>query len=228
MIRSQKPTPEKGCAKVWKWDYEAPENGKSTVGFLAGPPCGCWVHFTFGSKPCRRKMTKSKLVCPFCEDKWEPVWRGYVPYYDREYVRRFVVITEDYYESVNEIELHAQIRLSRDKDTHAPVVIRPDTWRTQPLPTKADRAEPVDLMPFLCRVLWKDAELTEYAEQTELELDGKAEEFEDKGLSKMQRLLKREKATAAEQALGDVLAGEVMNRVLKPAANANGRYKPPK
>jgi len=135
------------------------------VGFLAGPVCGVMTHYSGNSKPCRDRMTAGQLACPYCADKWEPVWRGAVPIYDREYVRRWLWITEDYYEAVSEIPLHAQVSITRDKDTHAPAVIRPDNWRLSALPPSKDRAAPVDLMPFLLRVLWKDAELWSFAAQ---------------------------------------------------------------
>ena len=107
-------------------------------------------------------MSYGKLTCPHCTVEHQPDWSGYTPFYDTSYVRRFVIIKQDYLESVREIPLHAQVCISRELDTHAPAVIVPKVHCVRGLPKSKDRDGAVDLMPFLLR-LWKDAELSRFA-----------------------------------------------------------------
>lgn len=144
--------------------YQPIANKASVVGFMAGKPVGVFTHYAGATKPCKRLVTGSQLVCPFCEAKHTPVWRGYVPFYDQEYTRRFVLIPEDYYESVCEIPHLAQIRLSRGKGSREPIVIAPHNWRITPIPAIPERAAEVDLIPFLPRI-WKDDELIAWVEK---------------------------------------------------------------
>lgn len=142
--------------------YQPIANGASVTGWKAGQPVGVYTHFSGGTKPCRRRMTGSALVCPFCEANQSPIWRGYVPYYDPEYVRRFVLISEDHLEACEEIGHLSQIRISRAKGSRQPVVMSACNWRVASIPPSKDREQPVDLMPFLLK-LWKDEELAKYA-----------------------------------------------------------------
>jgi hypothetical protein len=228
MIRSQKPAPGGRGKGVPKWDYLPVANGKYELAFMAGPPCGCWTHHLYGTKPCKRMMTEGKLRCAFCEEKYEPVWRGAVPLYDREYTRRFVWITEDYYESTCEIKLHDMVKLTRDKLEKSPVVIRAEPWRTTPIPITPAREKAADLMPFLVRILWKDQELMEHAGQATI-----TELVEEIGQE--QKPKKRTIIDTITLALGDK-AGEVKkvqdakNREFAENARTthqNGNGKPP-
>lgn len=161
MSRSCKPGQNPGGKRKAKWDYTPVPNGTSTVGFLAGPPCGVYVHHAGTSKPCRRILTKSALVCPYCESQFVPVWRGYTPFYSQDYFRLFVLIPEELDEAVSEIDLHTQIRISRPRASKASVIIRAENWRTLKLPVTADRLLPVDLFPFL-PAIWRDIELAKW------------------------------------------------------------------
>ncbi len=155
--------PGKKTAPIKKWDYQPIPNGTSTVGFLAGPPIPCATHYVGATKPCKREMTESAYVCPYCESGKEIEWRAYVPFYSREYIELFVLINDDYLESVEEIPLHAQIRLSRAKPQKSPIVIRMENHSTRGLPPAAKRALPVDMMPFLVHTLWKDKDIIAYS-----------------------------------------------------------------
>lgn len=101
-------------------------------------------------------MTASALICHHCDQRIKSAWRGYVPYYDEEYTRRFVLIAPEYLEAVTEIEHLAPIVVTRGKSKIEPVVIRPKIWRTQPIPHSTERERPVDLALFCVRVLWCD------------------------------------------------------------------------
>jgi hypothetical protein len=168
MFPQQEPEPSDGQA-VGKWDYLKVENGRSAVGYLAGYPSRTYVHHVGNSVPCKRKITKSVLVCPYCEAGKVPEWRGYVPLYSAQYVRLFTIITKDYLESVEQIPIHSQIRCSRGKNRHDPVVITEEKWSPRPLPLTPERDQEIDLRPFLLR-LWKDQELVEWCRSLPLTL----------------------------------------------------------
>jgi len=158
MFSSQEPDPAPRSEDRRKWDYVSVPNGGSIVGYLAGYPFGVHTHHVGHTKPCKRRMTHSALVCPFCEGGLAPVWRGYTPIYDREYLPRYVLITQDYLESVREIPVHAQVRISRAKPEKSPPIIRPELWTPKALPLGHGRDREPDLLPSLLRT-WKDDEL---------------------------------------------------------------------
>lgn len=158
------PTGPQKKAGLGKWDYLPVPNGTTAVGYLAGYPLCCKTHHNNGTKPCRKWMSAHVLQCPFCNDGHEPDDRAYVPIWSREYLGQFVVVPYAYVESIREISLHAQVKLTRAKNPKTPVVIREEVWSPRPLPLTAGRREPVDLMEVLVRRIWRDKELERYAD----------------------------------------------------------------
>lgn len=158
MSRSRRPDPKKGNGARAIWSYQEVGNGCSTVGYLAGPTYGVYTHYVGHTRPCRREFTNSTLVCAHCESGEEPVWKGYVPYYDRDLIRRFVLISQEIEESVEAIPLHAQIRIARAKSSKAAVIVRQENWTVKNMPYSALRAAGVDIEGALL-LIWKDPEL---------------------------------------------------------------------
>lgn len=222
-----------GGSPIQSWVYLSVPNGGSAVAFMAGRPFGVYCHAVGKrSKPCRLLTTDGALSCAYC-CKEKPVWRGYVPLYSREYVRSFVVISEDYNEAVCEIPRFEQVKLFRAKVVTAPVVIRAENWRTTPLPPSQTREAEPDMLPCLLR-LWKDEELAAWHRKSDIPVSQQpcptappapsVPVADELGLMKelvRSRINWPGKDGAAEQpaALGDVL-----NAV--PAAN--GRHRKPK
>jgi len=162
MSHSQRPKGSLGKKGVAQWDYQEVPNKSSVVGWKAGDPFGVYTHYIGKTIPCKRELTKSKLCCPYCEAGEEPIWRGYTPFFDQDYCRKFVLIGEDIELAVTEITHHAQIRVSRGKGSREGVKIRADNWRLTPLPELLAKMPKVDLFWPLIRV-WKDPELTQWA-----------------------------------------------------------------
>lgn len=159
MITSVKPEDSPEENGFHRWTYTDVTAGSSHRGWIAGKVFGAYLHFLLKrSEPCRARMTGHALGCPHCESKIKAVWRGYVPYYDEEYTRRFVLVAPEYLESVNEIGHLEPIVITRGKAKTDPVVIKPKVWRISAptIPHNEQRAEPVDLARFCVRVLWKD------------------------------------------------------------------------
>lgn len=157
MIKSVNPENSPENEKTHRWTYNDVPPMSSHRGWVAGKPFGAYLHFLGRkSEPCRERMTGSALACPHCAVKIKSAWRGYVPYYDEEYVRRFVLISEDYLESVEELEHLAPVVIQRGKSKTDPVIVRQKLWRTTPLPHSAERSEPVNLARFCVLVLWGD------------------------------------------------------------------------
>jgi len=202
-------------------------NGTSTTGFIAGKPVGVFVHHVGQSKPCKREMTDSALVCPYCEAGHLPTWRGYTPFYDRDYVRRFVLIAEDIYESVEELPLHAQIRIARGKGSREGVTVRPELWRTSPLPPSKDRAAWVDLMPFLLD-MWKDDELRRWVPSISAienaTRDQGAELLREAGARELDQIANRIKAKVQVKPVPDETGcTDAINRI-KDKVGKNGKH----
>jgi len=162
MLTSRKPEnrPEK---KREYWDRLAVEPNAKHYAWVAGPCFGAWVHFVGDqSKPCCTMLTDSRVQCKYCSPGNKPVWRGYIPLYDSDYVRRFVVIGESYYEMASTLKHLEQVIVQRGKRKIDPVQIRPHTWRTAPIPATPDRQTPVDIKDFLVAVLWSDDALARW------------------------------------------------------------------
>jgi len=171
------------------------------------------------------------LVCPRCaiNRPWE--WRGYVPYYDEQYVRRFVVVASDYYESICEIKHLSPILISRGPEKTDSVVVKYEPWRTTPIPHAKDREGEVNLIDFLIRVLWKDEALVRFhcrstdAEEA-MQHDVPARVLEGIEIGEevaREVIMSREKKRAAK--LRDL--EEKNRRFIEQAASANGNGKHP-
>lgn len=164
MLEPVEPSGPRKKEILGKWDYLAIPNGTTAVGYLAGYPVCCKTHHNNGTKACRKWMSKHTLQCVYCNDGHEPEDKAYVPFWSREYLGQFVLIPYAYVESVREIKLHSQIKLSRHKNPKSPVIIREELWSAKSMPVNDTRREPADLMPVLVRRIWKDKELERYAD----------------------------------------------------------------
>lgn len=159
--------PDQGArGPVQRWEYMQIPNGTACGAFLAAYPFGVYCHHVKnGSKPCRLRTSKGALPCGYCQSD-EPTWRGFTAIYSPQYVRHFTIITEDYKEYTLEIPLGEQIKLARGRAKKAPVQIKQENWRTNPLPERAEKTTGVCLLPCLLK-LWKDAELTAWHYSTD-------------------------------------------------------------
>lgn len=163
MVSSEKPEDTPRKKGVHKWDYHPVPNKANGRGWKAGDPFGAWVHYEHKkSHVCAEKMSKKALPCAWCSRGIIPDWRGYVPWYDEQYTRRFSLITYPYYESVCEIPHLAHIVLRRGVKQTEPVVITAEAWTPKPIPYSSVRAEVVCLGQFLVHVLWGNEALTKW------------------------------------------------------------------
>lgn len=213
-----------------RWKYLPVPNGAQAVGWIAGPTVGVWSHHRGGTKPCRHTMSDSALSCGLCADGEPPVWRGYVPLYDRDYCRRFVLISEDYEEAVRELTLHAPVKLQRGKGSREPVTIRFEQWRVQPLALGEGRNAAADITPFLLR-MWKDAELEQWYYSRDIPLaqgsaSSHANRLDGVGLAPPDPAAKRDNRSGAD-ILAAALAGSGLGGDDAPAPppSKNGRHK---
>jgi hypothetical protein len=173
MFNSRKPQTPGGGGGIPNWSYAPVKAGSQYRGWKAGPVCGVFIHqLTKRSEPCIGMMTELALACPHCADKHKWEWKGYVPFYDEEYTRRFCLISPAYYEAVEEIDHLAPIVINRGKKDTDPVVVKYNAWRSTPIPFSVERAKGVDLMNFIVRVLWCSRELMEYAAKQEVQTIG--------------------------------------------------------
>jgi hypothetical protein len=235
MVSSKNPTPPERGGQVQHWSYEPVVHKSQQRGWIAGKPFGAWQHYANRkSHVCREKMSDKALQCERCMSGLIPEWRGFVPWYDTEYTRRFSLITFAYFESVSEIPHLSMIVLRRGEKKTDPVVIRAEQWDKKPLPYSAERFEPVDLGPFLVKVLWKDAALLEWDKNQQRAIPGVANpdqaaiDYADPDLKKLARLQKAEDKHVKQVELDEMQIGNTMNRLLRPAPGANGKYHAPK
>jgi len=137
------------------WDCIQPEPRAKLRGWLAGPQHGTYEHLSHKAcSPCVEMITEGKLQCELCRRGLAPTWRGYVPWYDEDYLRRITVISEGYYEAVAELCHLDQIAISRGPNKTDTVRIRREDWRLSPLPASEERSKPVEIENYLVDVLW--------------------------------------------------------------------------
>src|SRR5262245_26285969 len=155
--------PEKGSLekRTVHATYLKVPNGGMECGYKAGEMHGVVGHRTHAHQPCVRDITKGKLECPYCAAGLQPVWRGYVPLWDRDWTLRYVLIGKEYFETVDVIPHRSQLVLTRAKNPISPIVIRQELKLVRNLPDKEPWSSPVD-MEEICLTLWKNAELEQW------------------------------------------------------------------
>lgn len=161
MSTGSRPNPSGKKTGVPHATYLQVKNGASAAGYKAGILHGVYGHRTHAHQPCCRIITEGELQCPYCLGGLDPVWRGYLPVWDRDWALRYVLIGEDYCETVDVIGHREQVVITRAKNPISPLVVRQDVTLDRELPNKAPWSEKID-MEAICLELWKDAPLKEW------------------------------------------------------------------
>jgi len=154
------PTPENLC-----WRTISAPRGSSYRCWSAGPIVPVWVHHNgTASKPCWKRITKGKLVCPWCGVK---ALRqiGYLPTWSWPEAKRMVlVMPKTAMLSITGITLATPLVANQAVMKNQPAVVRvedADTYRNATQKKLAKRP-PEDIQEYLLRKLWKIPELCEH------------------------------------------------------------------
>lgn len=211
VIMSTGSRPQKGAHEKTKKHatYLRVPNGCSECCYKAGETHGVVGHRTHAHQPCLKDITHGKLECTYCSAGLQPVWRGYVPLWDRDWTLRYSLIGEEYFETVEVIPVRSQVVVSRAKNPISPLVIRQEVKLVRELPDKEPWNKPID-MEELCLCLWKIPQLTEwvYANRTKAETlrAGTAKREDGKPFSPMnQAAAKRNGAPVDPPLVSDIL-----------------------
>lgn len=134
--------------------------GYSWDAHIAGPCHWFDCHEIGRSKPCLHCITDGELPCEKNHDIDEPVEIGYQPLWQKDNGRPgFVIVYEYARESIDKLQLHCQVTVSRAKGKSDTVSI---AYSGLNLPkyrsTREDFMRPVDLTESLLRI-WKIPEL---------------------------------------------------------------------
>lgn len=141
--------------------YLQVKNAGSAAAYKAGPLHGVYGHRTHAHQPCARIITEGEMPCPYCQSGLDPVWRGYLPLWDRDWALRYVLIGEEYCETVDVIGHRTQVILTRHKNPISPLVVREESTLDRELPTKSPWSDTID-MEAICLDLWKHPCLKEW------------------------------------------------------------------
>jgi hypothetical protein len=231
MATGRKPNSRPGeKKKIHATHFKVP-NGGMECGYKAGDMHGVNGHRTHAHQPCLKLYTNGEMECPYCNAGLEPMWRGYVPVWDRDWTLRYALIGEEIFESVDIIPRGAQVVLTRAKNPISPLVIRQETKLVRSLPDKEPWTQPV-CMEDICLLLWKLPALTAWVHR-ERELrsalpagvavksDGKAFSPPMQAAAKRNgsRVVKEEEAIPFSEALNRVKALEEAGKLPKPNGN---------
>lgn len=165
MATGRRPDPKRRKTTHVHASYLKCGNGESHPGWKAGEVFGCYGHRTAAQQPCVSDLTNDELPCPFCTSGLEPMWRGYVPIWDRDWTLRYVLIGEDVFDSVDSIPHRGRLTVCRHKNPISPLVVRPEEKPVllRELPERAPWTTPIDMLA-VCLTLWKHAALTAWVE----------------------------------------------------------------
>ena len=235
MATGSRPDPQKRRTPFIHSSYLEVGNGKKEAGYIAGPIHGCYGHHHGAHKPCLFLVTEGELQCPYCSPSNDPIWRGYVPVWDRNWTLRHVLIGEEYFPSVEMIPHRAQVTLHRHKNPISPLVIEQQVSLTRELPDRSPWSAEVNTLA-ICLTLWKIHSLSEWykanphklaaAEETEKRAKLSAEEKDRRPLERLAAAQQKADREAEEQKARILRTAQ---SVFKPAPNGNGAYKgPPK
>lgn len=159
MFRSRK---ARRGAGIPFWDWIQLDVGKTWQGWVAGPHVGIEGHWSDskpkGTKACRSELTGGALKCPYCHDRFPPVWKAYVPLWSQAGIRMVAVVGERYAHLLEQLKLHQQVVVSKQRLRGAPIMVEPMQWGVGRPPLAFGDAKPQDLKPWLLRV-WGDEEL---------------------------------------------------------------------
>ncbi len=226
MAKSKIPSGTKAGEHPKKWDRNPVPCKSVSNGWICGKPFGVVIHFVKGqSTPCLQEACDNEVFCPHCHNGIAQDWRGYTPYYDEQYVPKFVMITLPYNESVSELEHLTPIQITRGAVHTDPIIVRHKVWRTTPIPHSAERANPVDLGEFLVWTLFRvEAQMKWEREQKVKESEKVcrpyvAPEHADPSIPKLIRMaVKEQKENKKTEDAGNVFA-QVVNRITTPSKN---------
>jgi hypothetical protein len=235
MAKGKPPDPRKKKIQQTHATYLPVASGAKEPGYKAGELFGCYGHRTSANQPCVFDITDGALQCPFCAANMDPVWRGYVPVWDRDWALRYVLVNEEYFVSVDAIPVGAQVLILRGKNKISPLVIRQEVCLTRPLPDQAPFNKPVNMFA-VCQLLWKNAALNKWAAEQDARglvadvakvVEAPKPVAEKFAKSPIERLKEAEEKHLREQAEQEEHAGEIMNRLLKPARNGKNPFHKP-
>ena len=229
MSTGRRPDPRRKKSATIHGTYLKVPNGGKEVGYLAGELYGCYGHRTHAHQPCLHDLTEGALTCQYCAAGMVPDWRGYVPLWDRDYTLRYVLIGEEYYESVNMIPHRAQIVVTRAKNPISPLVIRAgELVLTRGLPDREPWASEVD-MSALCRVLWKCGALDAWwalTQAKQLPGVGSSPPLSPAKFSPMMRAAaKRVNGLTEPKTINEVFVEAIRRGDAPPEPKPNGKHK---
>lgn len=164
MSTGQRPDPQRKKKPAPHATYFEVKNGGKEAAYKAGALHGVYGHRTHAHQPCCFTITEGKLSCTYCSDGLEPVWRGYVPLWDRDWVLRYVLIGEEMYPSVEQILWKEQVVVVRAKAAKSPLIVRSERTFVRNLPDAAPHNVEVKMLD-VCLSLWKCERLTRWYEE---------------------------------------------------------------
>lgn len=210
--------PPPGGSSCAKWNHIKLVRGKPWRGWLAGPLVGVVCHHDSGTRGCRAAITGGKLSCGRNHELFPPEFKCYVPLWDEDGFRAFVVISEPAYPVAARLPHLAEVWALKTELHGAPIHVYPREWARKGPPCAVSERTPQDMRPFLVK-LWKDTELREWFKShpfppltpsPEPERIGEAVESDDEydaGRERLRRLTAKGKVEAVPARLGEVLPG---------------------
>lgn len=230
MSKGQRPDPRrKKDPTIRSTNFTVPNGGKE-FGYMGGEVFGCYGHYVHAHQPCLEDLTGGEVSCPLCLAKFDKVWRGYVPIWDRDFVLHHALISEEYDESVSMIPHRGHIVATRDKPKMSPLVIRAiEPLNVRVLPDKPPYSEPVD-MYRICRKLWKNPLVDAWYTSTSGTLRESVGEAVPLDIDKLSPMMKAAGGAVNRRFASPTINEDFVQKVKREAEkpNGNGTHTKPK
>jgi hypothetical protein len=171
MFESQRPSPR---PEHLRWHYHRIPPGGELRAWIAGRLVGLHVHWSDGSKPCRKKITGGMLKCPMCEAQMRTRWIGYLPVLDHRQRQLVVAVSESIGPGAENLAEWTDVRFVRSAGARDPLRIQVMVgYEASKCPEALKRPGSRDIRPWLIH-LWQDGELRAFF-QAQVHAEGSSE-----------------------------------------------------
>lgn len=144
-----------------QWVHPRLQPGEKLLGWKCGPLVGVMCHWRGGTKACRRHITNKLLTCETCDEGEEPVYTGYLPFFESTGLKMVVPLGQSMREAADAICFGQGIKVFKPRTKTFSVIVKQEEWTQLPCPYIGRLKCQYDIRPFLL-TLWKDKVLKDH------------------------------------------------------------------
>lgn len=159
MFPDQEP-PKRGSSD--HFDFWKVAAGERFDAWIGGPYVPVLAHYFDFTKPCRERITKGAVPCPYDHETHILYWRAYVPLWTTEHRRIVVMVSELMRPFLLKAALHAPVVVGRTKEDKAAVTIKPRMAARSWGKEAGEDKRPLLIERWLLNYIWGDPVLMDH------------------------------------------------------------------